>query len=66
MQEPWLEDLGRNGYTIVKNVISKERAQEYVDEILNWLESFPYGFKKDDILTHKEEFLPASMKYVFC
>ena len=35
-------------YTVVKGVISKEKAAQYVDRIYKWLESFGTGFKADD------------------
>ncbi|GMK59661.1 hypothetical protein CspeluHIS016_0802670 [Cutaneotrichosporon spelunceum] len=41
-------ELTSKGYTVVPGVISKEKAQHYVDEMYKWLESFGMGFKGDD------------------
>lgn len=52
-------DLVRDGYAVVKGVLSKEKAAGYVDEIYEWLESFGLGFKRDDPSTLREECLPV-------
>ncbi|KAL7420497.1 hypothetical protein Q5752_004447 [Cryptotrichosporon argae] len=51
--------LDTEGYTVVKNVLSRERAQHYVDEIYAWLESFGRGFKGDDRSTWHVDQLPT-------
>lgn len=46
-------DLVKDGYAVVKGVLSKERAACYVDQIHEWLESFGLGYKRDDPSTIK-------------
>ena len=62
----WLEDLHNNGFAIVKNAVPKDRAEGYVQSMYKWLETFPFGFKKDDKSTWTKEHLPKSMKFVAC
>jgi len=59
----WRDDLFRDGYYVVKGVLSTDKAQFYVDRMFNWLESFPYGFKKDDPSTWNPQYLPDHIKY---
>lgn len=54
-----LADLARDGYCVVKNVLSQERAAMYVDQVHEWLESFNLGYKRDDPSTIREECLPV-------
>lgn len=60
----WRDQLFKDGYVVVKGVLSKEKAQSYVDRQFQWLESFPYGFKADDQSTWGKEHLPDHIKYV--
>lgn len=50
----WTDDQ----YTVVKNVISAEKAKEYEDRMYQWLESHGKGFKKGDKETWKPQNLP--------
>ncbi|BGO99598.1 hypothetical protein RTG_01865 [Rhodotorula toruloides ATCC 204091] len=52
------DDIVRDGFAVVKNALSPERAQHYVQEIHQWLEDFGLGYKRDDPSTIKEECLP--------
>jgi hypothetical protein len=54
----WLDDLETNGYAVVPGVIPPEACDEFIDEAWDWLESFPYGFKRDDRSTWTSEHLP--------
>ena len=56
------DDFFKNGYTVIKGVLSKERAREYQSEALTWLESFNIGFDRKDRSTWKKENLPQSFK----
>ncbi|KAJ9137882.1 Phytanoyl-dioxygenase [Pleurostoma richardsiae] len=58
----WRDDLIRDGFAVVKGVITPERAQYYLDSLFEWLETFPYGFKKDDKSTWGPANLPAHVK----
>lgn len=58
----WRDQLVEDGYVVLKGVISQERANEYLKSMFQWLESFPYGFKKDDPSTWGPQNLPAHIK----
>lgn len=51
-------DLIRDGYCVIKNVLSEERAAEIVSDIHEWLESYNLGYRRDDPSTIREECLP--------
>ncbi|KAJ4298140.1 hypothetical protein N0V90_006039 [Kalmusia sp. IMI 367209] len=55
----WRDELFRDGYVVVKGVLSDQKAQSYVDGMFQWLESFPYGFKADDVSKWGEKYLPT-------
>ncbi|WVQ77343.1 hypothetical protein IAR50_007027 [Cryptococcus sp. DSM 104548] len=57
-----LENQGSCQYTVVKNVLSIEKAAEYKDRLLQWLEDFKLGFLRDDPETWKWNCLPESWK----
>lgn len=59
----WRDDLYRDGYYVVKGVLPEAKAQSYVDRMFQWLETFPYGFKKDDPSTWNQQHLPDHIKY---
>lgn len=52
------DDLARDGYAVVKGVLSKEKCDAYIDDIHDWLESFGLGYNRHDPSTVKEECLP--------
>ncbi|KAM0544240.1 hypothetical protein ACHAPJ_011929 [Fusarium lateritium] len=56
----WRDDLVRDGYAVVKGAIPRERAEQYGNDILTYLETFNggMGFKRDDPSTIKTENLP--------
>ncbi|KAJ5999994.1 hypothetical protein N7481_000403 [Penicillium waksmanii] len=58
----WRDDFFRYGYTVIKNALSKERAQQYQTDALTWLESFGLGFDRNDKSTWKKENLPQNWK----
>ncbi|TVY42181.1 hypothetical protein LOCC1_G003793 [Lachnellula occidentalis] len=58
----WKNDLARDGYAVVKNVISEERAAYYVNQMNHWLEGFGLGYKASDPSTWKPENVPVNMK----
>lgn len=59
----WRESLFRDGYVVVKGVLSPEKAKSYQDRMFEWLETFPYGFNAQDQSTWTKEHLPEHMKY---
>lgn len=52
-------DLARDGYAIIKGVLTPERARYYVGEVHQWLEDFGLGYKRDDPSTNRPECLPV-------
>ena len=58
----WRDDLARDGYVVVKNVIPKERAQEYQQKAFEWLKSFDPGFDSEQPKTWSLERLPIQTK----
>ncbi|KAK4054337.1 hypothetical protein OIO90_003570 [Microbotryomycetes sp. JL221] len=53
------DDLVRDGFCVVKNVLPKEKAAYYVQEIHQWLEDFGLGYDRNDPSTIREECLPV-------
>ncbi|PWY86005.1 tyrosyl-tRNA synthetase mitochondrial precursor [Aspergillus heteromorphus CBS 117.55] len=47
------DDFFHEGYTVIKGVLSKERASEYQNQALTWLESLKEVGMADIIITHK-------------
>ncbi|KAL3483011.1 hypothetical protein BJX62DRAFT_231273 [Aspergillus germanicus] len=58
----WLDTFNEKGYVVLKNVVSKDRAQYYREKMLEWLGSFDTGFDINDRTTWTEENLPWSFK----
>ncbi|RSH83920.1 hypothetical protein EHS25_005164 [Saitozyma podzolica] len=58
----WRDALVKDGYTVIKGAVSRERALAAREEAFQWLEDFPLGFKRDDPSTFKNEHLPNHMK----
>ncbi|KIR55925.1 hypothetical protein I315_01807 [Cryptococcus gattii Ru294] len=56
----FLNDLERDGYVVVPGIIPESTCDEFISEAWDWLESFPYGFKRDDKSTWTSEHLPYS------
>ena len=54
----WIDQLDRDGYYVVPNVIPLAACEEFRAEAWTWLESFPYGFKRDDKSTWTAEHMP--------
>lgn len=63
MSKPqFLFDLEEQGYAVVPNVVPQSSCDEFKEEALNWLESFPHGFKRDDRSTWTDQNLPFGQK----
>jgi len=55
----WLKDFQRDGFVVVKGVVSKEKALSYYAPAAEaWLEGFNLGYKRDDPSTWKVDNLP--------
>jgi len=62
-QDPqWMKDLMRDGFVLVKGVITPEKAAEYVNQGEDWLEGFNLGYKRDDPSTWDVKSLPKHIK----
>ncbi|GAA5857284.1 hypothetical protein JCM8547_002201 [Rhodosporidiobolus lusitaniae] len=57
----WRDDVATKGYAVVP-AIAVEDALKIRDKAHDWLEGFPYGYKRDDPSTFKLEHLPVNMK----
>ncbi|KAH8895334.1 Clavaminate synthase-like protein [Thozetella sp. PMI_491] len=58
----WRDEFHKYGCVLIKNVLSKERAQYYVDKQIQWLKSFDLGFDENDRSTWNADHLPISFK----
>ncbi|PYH68358.1 phytanoyl-CoA dioxygenase family protein [Aspergillus vadensis CBS 113365] len=58
----WRDEFYRNGYVVLKNVISREKALNYREKALDWLQSFNTGFDINDQSTWTAKNLPQSFK----
>lgn len=57
----WRDQFFKNGYTVIKGAISRERAEAYRKTALEWFQKFPFGFDINNKETWKEENLPVLM-----
>jgi hypothetical protein len=57
----WRDEFFKSGYTVIKGAIPRERAEEYRQRAIEWLQKFPFGFDINDKSTWKEENLPVMM-----
>lgn len=58
----WRDEFHRNGCCVIKNVISKEKAQYYAQKQLDWLKKFELGFDENDESTWTSDHLPVAFK----
>ncbi|KAI9661857.1 MAG: hypothetical protein M1821_009096 [Bathelium mastoideum] len=58
----WRDDFHKNGFAIIRNVISRERAAYYRQRQIDWLQSFKLGFDPNNEETWTQEHLPVSFK----
>lgn len=58
----WRDEFHKNGCVVIKNVISPERAQYYVDKQIQWLKNFELGFDENNPETWTADHLPVSFK----
>jgi len=55
----WLKDFQRDGYVVIKGVVSKDKALNYYAPAgEDWLEGFNLGYKRDDPSTWDVKNLP--------
>ncbi|ORY60782.1 uncharacterized protein BCR38DRAFT_374424 [Pseudomassariella vexata] len=58
----WLQDLERDGFVVVPQVVLKDVCDDFVESGWAWLESFPHGFQRDARSTWNENCLPFGQK----
>jgi hypothetical protein len=58
----WRDEFHREGCIIIRNAVSPERAQYYVDKQIEWLKNFELGFDEKDESTWTAEHLPVSFR----
>lgn len=54
----WLSTLEKDGFVVVPGLVSAEDCAAFREQALQWLESFPHGFNRDDKSTWTLENLP--------
>ena len=54
----WLDELERDGFVVVKGVVPQKDCEAFQKSAIEWLESFPHGFKRDNRITWTAEHLP--------
>ena len=57
-----VKQLQQDGFVVVKNVVSAEKAEGYVQAAHEWLEGFQLGYKRDDQSTWRVKNLPKHGK----
>ncbi|CZT45027.1 uncharacterized protein RSE6_05300 [Rhynchosporium secalis] len=57
---PWLLDLQRDGYAVIKKVIPRDRAAAYQQSAFNWISSLRPGFDVNDPSTWIKKHLPVT------
>ncbi|KAJ9113855.1 hypothetical protein QFC19_000048 [Naganishia cerealis] len=60
----FMDDLTRDGFVVVRNVLPVTEAQKYAQKAEDWLEGFSLGYKRDDPATWKRENLPGNKRQV--
>lgn len=58
----WRNEFFRDGYTVIKEAIPRERALDYQRKALGWFGKFPFGFDINDKSTWVNNKLPVMMK----
>ncbi|KAL4971936.1 hypothetical protein BDW66DRAFT_163291 [Aspergillus desertorum] len=58
----WRDEFHKNGFVVLKNVISPKRVQYYCDKQIERLKKFELGFDENDESTWTAEHLPVSFK----
>jgi len=58
----WRDEFAKNGCVVIKNVISKEKAEYYCQKQIDWLKSFNLGFDDKDETTWTQDNLPIAFK----
>ncbi|KUJ15036.1 phytanoyl-CoA dioxygenase [Mollisia scopiformis] len=61
----WRDDFYKNGYAVIKNAITPEKAKSYQDRALDWVQSFDLGLDLKDSTTWTEAHLPKSFKNMY-
>jgi len=57
----WLKTLEKDGYVVIPGVVSEGDCDAFQESAWRWLESFPWGFKRDDRSTWVADKLPYSV-----
>jgi hypothetical protein len=60
----WKSQLEKDGYVVIPGVVPEEECDDFQESAWKWLESFPWGFKRDDRTTWVADKLPYSVTYV--
>ena len=60
----WKSQLEKDGYVVIPGIVPEGDCDEFQESAWKWLESFPWGFKRDDRSTWVADKLPYSVTYV--
>jgi hypothetical protein len=60
----WKSQLEKDGYVVIPGVVPEEECDDFQESAWKWLESFLWGFKRDDRSTWVADKLPYSVTYV--
>lgn len=56
----FIEELEKNGYCIIPNIISKYECSKNISEIWNWLENLNSGINRNDENTWSDDYWPPN------
>jgi hypothetical protein len=57
----WLQTLEKDGFVVIPGLVSEADCDAFQESAWSWLESFPWGFKRDDRSTWVADKLPYSV-----
>lgn len=60
----WLLTLEKDGFVVIPNVVPEADCDAFQESAWQWLESFPWGFKRDDKSTWVADKLPYGVTSV--
>jgi len=59
----WKSQLEKDGYVVIPGVVPEGDCDDFQESAWKWLESFPWGFKRDDRSTWVADKLPYGVTY---
>ncbi|KAI6837312.1 hypothetical protein KC340_g4360 [Hortaea werneckii] len=62
----WRDEFHKKGCVLIKNLLSKDKAEYYRQNQLQWLKNFDLGFDENGRSTWNADHLPVSFKGGMC